>query len=232
MTPDEVDLWLYDPRETTDTAPLEGLLSAGERTRHARFQHPRDRHDFLISRSLLRTTLSRYEARPPEAWRFTTGPHGKPEIEGDAGNPRLRFNLSHTQGLILVGVTRGHDIGVDVEDIRQETDALSLAERFFSPEEHEQLASLAPEDRSRHFFALWTLKEAYAKARGEGLSLPLDTCRFRFDGPEVVPDFIDDDATAWQLHRFSPTPHHVAAAAVRRPPELPAVFTVRRARTL
>jgi len=229
MSPDEVHLWWCEPGEIAGTALLHRLLSVEERARRERLQRPEDRHAFLVAHALLRTTLSRYRERPPEWWRFTTGPHGRPEIEGDAGTPTLRFNLSHTRDLVLVGVTRGHDIGVDVEDTRQHVDTASLAARFFAPEEHRALAELAPDERHRRFFALWTLKEACAKACGEGLSLPLDTFRFHLEGPRVVAALEDDDPLTWQLHLFSPTPRHVAAAAVRRPSTRPVAFTVRRA---
>jgi 4'-phosphopantetheinyl transferase len=228
MSPDEIHLWWCSPDEIADTARLKRLLSDQERARRRRFQHAHTRHDFVVSHALLRTTLSRYLDRAPEELRFRTGPRGRPEIEGNAGTPPLRFNLSHTRDLVLLGVTRGHDIGVDAEDTRQETDALSLSKRF-AAQEHEHLASLPPEDRQRHFFELWTLKEACAKACGEGLYIPLDTFHFRFDGPRLISEF-DDDPAAWQLHQFWPTPHHVAAAAVRRPREHPVAFTVQRAK--
>lgn len=172
LPPDEVHVWraaldLPDPLAEA----LGRLLSADERERAERFHFARDRRRFSAGRGLLRDILSRYLNAAPQELRFHYNAHGKPSLYGSD----LRFNLSHSGGLALFAVTVGGEVGVDVERIRPEVMQEGLARRYFSPREVTALEALPPEQQPPGFFNCWTRKEAYIKARGEGLSLPLDS---------------------------------------------------------
>ena len=138
----------------------------------ARFKFPPPRNQYLISRALLRRALGTYLQIEAREVRFRTTANGKPEL---AANSDLRFNLSHTQGATVFAITRHRQVGVDVERIRDDTNAMELAERFFSRPEVEWLQSQPASEQIASFFSCWTAKEAYIKAQGEGLSLPLSS---------------------------------------------------------
>src|SRR5262249_38404375 len=150
--------------------------------RHRRFLFAEHRHQFLISHALLRQVLSLYVDVAPAAWVFSTTAHGKPEIAAPAGPPSLRFNLSHPPGRACLAARLGGEIGVDVENMQRREVGLELAERYFASDEVAHLRRLEGAERKSAFFDYWTLKEAYLKARGLGLSLPLDA--FAFSLPE------------------------------------------------
>ena len=168
---DEVHVWQVDLIAwEKEVESLIELLDAEERERAARFKFPAPRNQFVISRALLRQALGRYRRIDARAIRFRTTANGKPEL---AESCDLRFNLSHTAGVTVFAVARHRQVGVDVERIRQDTDAIELAERFFSPPEVQWLRSQPAAQLIPSFFSCWTAKEAYIKAQGEGLSLPL-----------------------------------------------------------
>lgn len=196
------------------------LLSPAERARHDRFLFEHDRHTFLVAHALVRTTLSKYAAVAPEAWRFRENEHGRPEIDMVSDAPPLRYSLSHTAGLVACAVTLAREVGVDVEHLDRQTIDQHVADRYFSAAEVEALGRLVETERRDAFFDLWTLKESYIKARGFGLSLPLD--QFSFDlaahrSPVIsfAPELADDPAS-WQFAIFRPAPRHTLALAVRR----------------
>ena len=197
----------------------ESALPAEERRRARRLVVPGDRARFVVSHAMLRALLSRYTGDAAGRLAFARNAHGRPELtSAHAGD--LRFNLSRAPGLIALAVARGTAVGVDVECLppRLSTDPVELAERFFSPLETTALRSLPADERPRQFLRVWTLKEAYVKACGLGLSMPLD--RFAFDvAGRSTPTFdVDpsvDDAAAWRFLALSPTPAHLLAVAVR-----------------
>jgi len=218
-----VDLWYVDPCEVDDPRLLElysGHLDAAEQLRHRRFVFLRDRHSFLVSRTLVRTVLSRYADLPPRDWTFRLNPYGRPEIDRPEDMRSLRFSLSHTQGLIVCSVTRDLDIGVDVENTTSRIEAMAVAEDCFAADELAALLRVPDKVRRGRFFELWTLKESYLKARGLGLSLPLDQFWFEIaDGVPIRITFgsaIDDDPAAWQFALLTPSPVHQLALAVGR----------------
>jgi 4'-phosphopantetheinyl transferase len=222
ITAGEVHLWYAFSGRAERTELLESyrsILSADELRRHDRFVFDRDRRRFLISHALVRGVLSSYAAVEPEAWRFVSNEHGKPEIESPRGGPQLRFNLSHTDGLSACAVTLERDVGVDVEMTRRTVSDLEIARRSFAPSEQEELERLPEERRRERFFDYWTLKEAYVKARGTGMSLPLDEFAFRLPpGEPPAVRFvggIDDDPRRWRFFQDRPGPHHRTAVAVR-----------------
>ena len=180
-----------------------------------RFRFERDRDIALASRTLQRRALSRHAPVSPELWRFDTTEHGRPEIAAPSSD--LRFNVSNTHGLVACAVTLGREVGIDVEQHRDDA-PLDLVDSHFAPVERTALRALPAGDRARRFLELWTLKEAYIKARGLGLALPLDRFWFDLDGPtprlSIAPE-LEDDASTWQLALWRPTPTHYAALCVR-----------------
>jgi 4'-phosphopantetheinyl transferase len=204
-------------------AACAALLSKDEHDRLARLRVPAARHDALVTRALVRRALSAHVVGvDPRAWIFRTGRHGRPEIASPAGGPRLRFNVSHTSGLVVVGITPRRAIGVDVEDLGRQRRADAVADRFFAPLEAARLRALAPAARRRRFIAYWTLKEAYVKARGLGLRLPLAHFWFHLDGRGRARIAFDarlrDDPRRWRFALLRPTRRHVLAVAVARAP--------------
>src|SRR3954453_19890942 len=140
-----------------------GLLSPEERTRHARFLNERAQHEYLITRALCRTVLSRYAEVALTDWRFRANEWGRPEIDiPELGH--LRFNLSNTRGLVACAVALEGEIGVDVEALDRVSDLLGIADRFMAAPESKDIRALPPEAQGLRFFKYWTLKEAYIKA--------------------------------------------------------------------
>lgn len=217
-----VDLVLTDnPQALARLDQYLTLLSPDEHQRMARFVFERDRHRFLLTRALARTMLSRYAAVvPPAAWQFTANIHGRPEIlNRPAGVPDLRFNISHTDGLIACAVTIGREVGVDVEHVGRRL-THDVAARFFAPAEVADLQALPEDEQARLFFDYWTLKEAYIKARGFGLALPLGDFAFHLS-PDRAPAItfepsLQDDPATWQFTQDWPTPRHRLGLAIRR----------------
>ena len=171
-----------------------------------------------MTRALVRLTLSRYCGVPPARWRFRTNPHGRPEIASPAS--RLRFNVSHTEGLVVCLVSRGRELGVDAESLRRERHWLDLAERFFAPAEARALREVPAARRALRFLEYWTLKESYVKARGRGLTLPLSSFWFDLPAPAGIrvrfTPAVDDDAARWQFSLDRVGAGHVVATAVDR----------------
>lgn len=196
------------------------LMSADEHERMARFVFDKDRRAFLLTRALVRTMLSRYAAIPPAAWTFKANAHGRPEIlDRPPGVPDLRFNISHTNGLIGCAVTIGREVGIDVEHIGRHL-THDVAGRHFAPSEVAELRALPAEQQPTVFFDYWTLKESYIKARGFGLALPLGDFAFTLKPPNAPVITFDpsmkDDPSTWQFLQDWPTPRHRLALAVRR----------------
>ena len=196
------------------------LLSADERARMARLVFERDRRRFLLTRALVRTMLSRYASVAPQDWAFMANVHGRPELlDRPSGVPDLRFNISHTEGLIACAVTIGREVGIDVEHVGRRL-THDVPARFFAPREVADLNAVPEPERHKVFFDYWTLKEAYIKARGFGLALPLADFAFRLS-PASPPEIsfepaLPDDPATWQFAQDWPTPVHRLGLAVRR----------------
>jgi 4'-phosphopantetheinyl transferase len=229
---DAVHLWRLRPEQASGTDLLdryERLLSADERDRMRRFVRAEDAHLYLVSHAMLRLTLSRYVDAPPEAWQFEANEYGRPQIAAPECGKELQFNLSHTRGLAACGVRWRESIGVDVENSGRPNSGADVAAHFFSPQEVADLRAAPLAERAGRFFDFWTLKEAYLKARGVGLSLPLADFSIHLGGSGpplggVAPISIsfapqlDDDPAWWQFALLHPTPQHALAVAIRRPP--------------
>jgi 4'-phosphopantetheinyl transferase len=222
LTQDDIHVWLafYDE---IDEEPLHAayraLLDAAEREQEPRFYFATDRRRYLVTRALVRTVLSRYVSLAPEEWRFSTNDYGRPAIV-NAQASSLSFNLSHTQSLIVLGVTRRRALGVDVENFRARKVSMDIAGRYFAPEEVAVLTAAPPNEQQYRFFEYWTFKEAYIKARGMGLSLSLDKFSFHYANDCAVAITIhpelDDDPGRWQLWQFRPRPDYLVAICAER----------------
>ncbi len=216
----EVHLWSVDLKPSPERVEeLRRLLTGDEVARADRFHFDRHRRRFIVRRGVLRLLMGRYLERPPPALRFAEGEKGKPFVpQQAAAEERLHFNLSDSKDLALYAVTRGSELGVDVEVLRPMPDALAIAERFFSAEERDRLRRVPPEARARAFFNCWTRKEAYIKAIGEGLSEPLDrfSVTLLLDEPARFVHLGGDRerARGWTLHHLVPEAGAVGALAL------------------
>ncbi len=206
-------------REPDALARCYELLDAEERTRHGRFHFEKDRHLYLVAHALTRLALARHLGGgvDPKSFHFAAGPHGRPELK--PATP-LFFNLSHTEGVVAVGVSEGRELGVDVEGLRPRNATRDVAKRFFAEPEHRSLEGLDPETWVGRFFDFWTLKEAYLKARGAGLTLPLDAFDFRFDEGKPlyahISESLNDVPDRWQFGLYGVGGTHRMAYCVDR----------------
>lgn len=173
--PDAVDVWRIDLAVPDgEQAARAALLPPEDAARAARFRFEGDRRCWVAARGALRAILAGYACVPAAALAFRLGPHGKPALDGPAAAGDLRFNISHSGDLALCAVARGREVGVDIERIRPDFATGEVARRFFAPAEVAALEALPAADRVEAFFACWTRKEAYIKARGIGIALGLD----------------------------------------------------------
>jgi 4'-phosphopantetheinyl transferase len=205
------------------SAQLQGFsrtLAADELARAERFVFERSRTEFIAAHGILRSILGAYLGVDAATPRFVTNQFGKPSLLAGMEAHPLRFNLSHSGGLALVVVSRGREVGIDLERLRPDVACEEIATRHFSPLEHAQLQSLPAAERQRAFFVCWTRKEAYIKARGQGLSLSLHDFDVAVlpDRPVSLLATRDDPAEAarWSLVDIDVAPDYAAALAVER----------------
>jgi 4'-phosphopantetheinyl transferase len=204
LSEDEVRVWQVDLVAWDQHADsLCELLSPEEQERAMRFKFPTHRNQFVISRALLRKALARCLRMEANEIHFRTTANGKPEL---VESRDVHFNLSHSEGVTLFAIARRRQLGVDVERIRQDTNATELAERFFSPPEVQWLRSQPDAQKIPSFFACWTAKEAYIKAQGEGMSLPLSSFGVLpgAGGSELQLEVYDDpeESQRWAMWRL------------------------------
>ncbi|HEX6802728.1 MAG TPA: 4'-phosphopantetheinyl transferase superfamily protein [Terriglobales bacterium] len=214
----QVHLWHACPNgDDVDAEELLSLLSEDERHRMARFRFHGDRRDFAFARGMLRTVLASYLDCDPGEVRFSYSRHGKPALTGKHAESRLQFNLSHTAGYVLLAVCFDREVGVDVERLRADLDVESLAKRFFSAAEQDAMSRLRPGLRARAFFHCWTRKEAFLKAKGGGLMLPLEDFDVSLEPDEENIDLVTrpeaHEAEQWRILNV-PVPEEYAAAVV------------------
>ena len=216
---DEVHVWRA-PLEQTPSR-IQSLfrnLDAEERARAERFHFTRDRQHFIVGRGVLRAILGGYLNRPAACLSFRYNKHGKPALAGDPDADALHFNVAHSGGLALFAVALRRNVGIDLERIRPDLAVAEIADRFFSPYGAAMLRALPADLKRRAFFRYWTHNEAYVKARGEGLSLPLDRCHVSLASPvpaAVRPTAGDPSGSLrWSFHELIPAPGYVAALAV------------------
>lgn len=223
LGPRDCHLWLFSlDRPSFPIDAVEACLADDERERARRFHFDVHRRRFISGRGQLRLLLARYTDVPAEALSFVYGPQGKPRIVlPDTAGGKLEFNLSHTEGFGLLGVTMCGAIGVDIEAVRAMKDAGDVARDNFSPEEVATWEQLPPDERSDGFFACWTRKEAIVKALGGGLSIALDSFQVTLGPGEAARlTAIGRDCgppSAWTIWGERVLSDFWAAAAIRGP---------------
>jgi len=215
---DEVHLWRVDLAAVAAAEERwRQLLSPDERARASRFHFSRDRQSFTATRALLRIILASYVGVDPAELVFRYSQKDKPSLNL-AGN-QIEFNVSHSGATSLMAFARGRHLGVDVEQVRENFDPQALAQRFFSAHEQGQLAALAASEKFHGFFRCWTRKEAYIKATGAGLSLPLDEFDVSLlpgdDNALLATRPHASEAALWSLQEIPAGDGYLAALCVR-----------------
>jgi 4'-phosphopantetheinyl transferase len=167
----EVHVWLADLNRPDLTESAREILTSAEIERGLRYRFDRDQTWFFARHFFLRTLLSRYLHQPPATFDLRLSTHGKPYLE----NHPLHFNLSDSDGWCLLAFTKAAPLGVDLEQVRARGDLMAVARRYFSLAELIELERLPPDRQLNGFYHIWTQKEAFIKAVGEGLSIPLDS---------------------------------------------------------
>ncbi len=218
---DEVHLYYEVLDPTQDAARADAarpVLTDAEWNRCQRFAYAEGLRERLAARFMVRSVLSRYAQVDARDWRFKENAYGRPEVSEPHHATHLRFNLSHADGVVTLVVSAHYDVGVDVEGLGRRT-RLAIADRFFAPSEVDALRALPEAEQPQRFLEYWTLKESYIKARGAGMSLPLD--QFAFDlttpGRPAIrfADAFDDDPHSWQFDRLLVGNEHLVAVATR-----------------
>lgn len=212
--------WIMLEPDLAAIADLRPLLDVSEQAQADRFRLAADRNVYIAAHALLRSTLSStIPGIAPTDWRFRTAEGGKPMLDPAQAPADLHFNLSHTRGLATCAVGGPHALGIDAEAWREPA-PIDLAKRYFAPAEAQLVADQPPSARPALFYRLWTLKEAYIKATGQGLAAPLDSFAFSLD-PVAITISVPDATTAWQFAEFRPGPAHSLALAVQSPEPIP-----------
>lgn len=219
---------------------LVSTLSADERRRAAQYCFAADRRRFIVGRGLLRVILSYYPRAAPDHVRFCYGSSGKPALAESGSESKLQFSVAHSRELALYALAYDRSIGIDLEYLRPIADALKIANRFFSVREAAMLRSLPADQRLEAFFHCWTRKEAYLKARGDGLGRPLNQVDVSLISGEparlLSVHGAPQEAARWSFETLIPAPDYVAALAVEGharqltllqcPQDLPALETI------
>jgi 4'-phosphopantetheinyl transferase len=221
LASDEVHSWCVSldvPPETS--ARFCATLTLDERNRSARFHFERDRQRFIVARGVLRDLLGRYLQTAPDQIGFVCNAFGKPDLAPEFGN-RLKFSLSHSADLALIAVAADADVGVDLEYVREQSDYADIARRFFSAAEVDYLTAVPSHLYAEAFFSCWTKKEAYLKACGQGLAIPLNSFSvppttdpahtpgdFCVASHDIVP------GRRWSLYTLRPAPGYAGALAI------------------
>ncbi len=212
----EVHLWSVSATAVDDQVlQLKRYLSEDELARAGRFHFEKDRRRFIIARGMLRTILSLYQPRPPEAHAFSCDRYGKPHLLDNQG---LCFNLSHSGTQILYGLALERRIGVDIEYIRPVDSAAEIVENYFTEDEKRIFRQVPEHQKNEAFFNYWTRKEAYIKARGQGLQIPLNRFSVTFFPGEpariIKMDWDCQDKLPWTLQTIAIEDGYAAAVAV------------------
>jgi 4'-phosphopantetheinyl transferase len=221
LQPNTVHVWAFalDGPEPF-VALCRSVLSDEERHRADRFVFDRDRVHYTVAHAVLRHLLSRYRDQSPESLRFSTTPTGKPALwAGSEPTPPICFNLSHSEDRAMLGVSAGRELGVDLERVRSNIEALAISRHYFFGSERAAIESAPPDVRDNVFFRYWVAKEAVLKAQGIGLGFPLDRFRVEFlqDGDRARIETLDPDKLdgAWTVRMLPGETGWPAAVAAR-----------------
>ena len=220
LSGDEVHIWracLLQPEPILNR--LGDILAEDEWERSKRFRFASDRQKFVVARGVLRFILCRYLEIPPRQLRFGYSSYGKPALLDNCGQGSLRFNLSHSADLALYAISNKREVGIDVESLSSPVTPQEIARRFFSSRESGEICGLPPERQREAFFHCWTRKEAYVKARGEGLTFPLDQVEVPFAASESVSFLCEmrdrESASIWSLYNVTVDTGYAAALVVK-----------------
>lgn len=201
----DIQLWFlsYSNVSAKILAHCYAVLNAEEKQQYKQYKLAKVATQYLLTRFLLRTLLSKYMVEvEPIAWEFNKNQYGKPYIAYPQLKDNLFFNISHTSGAIVIAIGRYPDIGVDIELLRTKVNALEIAENVFSPVELQYLQRLPLAKQQESFFDFWTFKEAYIKALGKGLALPMDQFSFSFSADKTKIEVVEQLATQANNWRF------------------------------
>lgn len=223
LTAEEIHIWMLDLNNFTDSASLKfcnALLSPDEQQQAQRFYFDRHRRRFLVTRGAIRWVLScYYENINPADWRFAKNSYGKPYTVNPALPESPEFNISHSGERIAIGVVGSTGIGIDIEAISRRREIIKIARRYFSSSEYGELCNLAPDEQLGRFFDLWTLKEAYIKACGKGLAIPLGQFGFSFPGNHRLninfDPVLEDDSAHWKFWQYDDAESYRLALAIK-----------------
>lgn len=195
---------------------LASRLVEADQRRFDSFLRFEDRLAFALGRALVQRMLSDCAPRPPGGWLIEVGGSGKPRLLRSDDVPDLRFNITHCTGLIAVAVTFGREVGIDAESVSDVIDHIGLARTYLPIVELAFLEGLNEAHRRDAFFRLWTLREAYLKATGQGITTSLPHVHFSVDPPTVFSDSSDEFLNEWFLWQTRVTPSHILAVAAPR----------------
>ena len=217
----DLEIWILSLSAGMPQTPtLRPLLSDDEIRRADRFYRASDGSRFIVAHAALRLILSDRVRTDPKELRFETGPQGKPALVHRPDAPDIRFNLSHSGDRAAIAVTRRREVGIDIERLAPERSNLAIADRFFSSTEIAALRRLPDADRVTGFFNCWTRKEAYIKARGEGLSIPLDSFDVSLTPGQpaalLASRYDPTDVERWYFQALNAPEGYAAAFAVER----------------
>lgn len=200
LAPGEVHVWHFKEPLESQIEALHDLLSKDEQERAGRFRHQQSRRLFIASRAILRRLLGGYLGASSGELKFTFTANGKPELGGVYQDAGLYFNVAHSGVVGVIAFARGRRVGIDVEHIKADCAVEEIAERYFSLAELEALRALPAAERVSAFYGCWARKEAYLKATGSGLSIPLDS----FDvtvgagqGYDIIASTSEGEAEYW-----------------------------------
>jgi 4'-phosphopantetheinyl transferase len=218
LGPDEIHVWLHPLVIKASTQDLlHSYLSADEKRRAARFHFERDRIRFIAARGTLRTLLGQYLSKQPGELQFHLGQQGKPSLAPEPAGRSLSFNLSHSEDFAAFAFGWNRNIGVDIERIRPGVEHEDIAQCHFSAAEIESLVNLPPADQAKGFFVCWTRKEAYIKASGRGLQIPLDSFDVNLE-PGTAARFLRGVDPSWRIIGFEADQQYPAALVYDGPP--------------
>jgi len=217
ISSNEVHVWRFCQEEThSQIETLQGILSPDELARSEKFHFEKDRKKFILTRGTLRNLLGSYLGKDPQQVRFNYTSFGKPFLAIDSENDNIRFNLSHSGEVVLYAITRNQKIGIDIEQVRDHTDVMAIAKRFFSPGEIGELEKANKKNRTELFFRYWVRKEAFVKAMGKGVSFPmerLDVSSLNEISPIIKVTEENNETACLNIQELLPGDGYVAAIA-------------------
>lgn len=221
LTESQIDLWFANEADFSFgelTSQCLDWLTEKEKDRYKRFYFDRHRKELLLGKALIRTVLSEYSDKDPALWNFVENEYGKPALAAEH-NESIYFNLSHSGDRLVLAVSRHEFLGVDIERSNRQRRVEKIADRYFSGRELSSLLQLEPAAQQERFYDLWTLKEAYIKARGMGLALSLKQFGFQFEAEGRISLYLepemDDDLEGWQCWHLSVGSDYKLALAVK-----------------